>query len=88
MLGNITTENSFSTNMCKRRSSSWQMIVNLTPTVQGANCVVVSVDYRLAPENPYPAAVEDVVESLEWVIANREIIRGDVRKIAVGGASR
>ena len=57
-------------------------------TVSGAGCVVVSVDYRLAPEDPYPAAVDDTVESLKWVLENHEIIRVDVKKIAVGGSSR
>lgn len=54
-----------------------------------ANCVVVSVDYRLAPENKYPAAVEDAVESLEWVRNQGPSLLGiNPFKIAVGGSSR
>lgn len=54
-----------------------------------ANCVVVSVDYRLAPENPYPAAVEDAVEALQWVVSNGSSeIRINPSRVAVGGSSR
>jgi len=56
---------------------------------KGANCVVVSVDYRLAPENPYPEAVEDAVEALQWVWQNGTSMLGiDTKRIAVGGTSR
>jgi acetyl esterase/lipase len=49
----------------------------------------VSVDYRLAPENPYPAAVDDAVEALQWVQRNSESELGvDLNRIAVGGSSR
>ncbi|KAI0825072.1 alpha/beta hydrolase fold-domain-containing protein [Trametes gibbosa] len=53
-----------------------------------ARCVVVSVDYRLGPEVPYPAAVEDAVEALQWVhFQGKEIIGINPARIAVGGSS-
>ena len=49
--------------------------------------VVVSVEYRLAPEHPFPAPVEDCYAGLAWMAAHAEELGFDPRKLAVGGLS-
>ncbi|KAJ3551599.1 hypothetical protein NM688_g4613 [Phlebia brevispora] len=59
-----------------------------TNMCKGASCVVVSVDYRLGPEQPYPAAVEDAEEALRWVYTKGKSELGvNPERIAVGGSS-
>lgn len=56
-----------------------------------AKCVVITTDYRLAPENPFPAAVQDAWETVLWVISGTAAayigIHLDHNKLTVGGSS-
>lgn len=55
--------------------------------VKEAGCVVISVDYRLAPEHPYPAPLEDCYSALKWIAANSDELNIDSERIGIAGAS-
>jgi len=53
----------------------------------GARCLVVSVNYRLAPESPFPAALDDAWTATQWVAAHAGSFGGDTARLAVAGDS-
>jgi acetyl esterase/lipase len=52
-----------------------------------ANAIVVSVDYRLAPEHKFPAAHDDAFATYQWALANAAKIGGDPNRVATAGES-
>ncbi|HEV3226597.1 MAG TPA: alpha/beta hydrolase [Acidimicrobiales bacterium] len=53
----------------------------------GTDAIVISLDYRLAPEHPFPAGPDDCVAALAWIIDHAAEIGGDRSRIALGGDS-
>jgi acetyl esterase len=56
-------------------------------TAIDGDAIVITPDYRLAPEDPFPAGAEDCYATLEWLVANAEELGVDPNRIAVGGES-
>jgi len=54
---------------------------------QGAGCVVVDVDYQLAPESPFPGPLDECAAVTRWVIEHADELDADAARVAVGGDS-
>ena len=64
-----------------------QFDVHCSEIAKGAACLVASIEYRLAPENPYPAPLEDCYAGLVYLAAASRRLGVDPNRIAVGGTS-
>lgn len=53
----------------------------------GAGCVVVAVEYRKAPEHPFPTPLDDCHAALHWVVQNADSLNGRADAISIGGQS-
>ena len=58
-----------------------------TNVARGLGAVVIAVEYRLAPENPFPAGIEDCYAALSWLYSDAANLDVDTERIAVGGQS-
>lgn len=54
---------------------------------ESSGVTVVSVDYRLAPENPFPAAIDDALAAIRWVVQHASELDVDPGRLALGGDS-
>lgn len=52
-----------------------------------SGAIIISVDYRLAPEYPFPAGLNDCYNALEWIILHAKILGIDLKRIAIAGDS-
>jgi acetyl esterase/lipase len=64
-----------------------QFDVHCSEIAEGAGCLVASIDYRLSPENPYPAPLEDCYAGLAYLAAASPRLGVDPARVAVGGTS-
>lgn len=64
-----------------------QHIENAVRYAREAHCLVIFVEYRLAPDNPFPAGFDDCYAALRWALSNAESLGIDKDRVVVGGDS-
>ena len=89
VFGDVEAGNGIYSRICVGASHSSKVVeIGIEWGDTEARCVVVSVDYRRAPEHPFPAAVDDCWKTLLWLCgAGKDELGIDASRIAVGGIS-
>lgn len=64
-----------------------QDIIVLTRMLERLDVLIVCVDYRLAPEHPFPAALDDACAAFHWLAEHADELSVDPTRLAIGGAS-
>ena len=67
--------------------TAWDDVVPLLDLAADAGCAIASVGYRLAPEHPFPAALDDAWTALTWLVANAAALGLDPARVVVEGIS-
>ena len=62
-----------------------EALATITRIAEQAGCIAISLDYRLAPENAAPAAYDDCVAAVSWLLQHAGELGGNAAKVAVGG---
>jgi acetyl esterase len=65
----------------------WISDVQSSERAAGVPCIVVTVEYRLAPEHPFPAGLDDCVAALRWIMEHTDELGGDPDRVSIGGVS-
>jgi len=64
-----------------------EALATVTRIAVKANCIAISLDYRLAPEHTAPAAYDDCVAAVGWLLQHADELGGNAARVAVGGES-
>ena len=90
-MGNLESDRTFCSRACRGKPVWMQGFYTLNVLTSNGidtSCVVVSVNYRHAPEDPFPAAVDDVFDALKWLMTSGPAeIETDPRRTIIAGAS-
>lgn len=89
VMGGLGSENGFLTHVCKCERTLKILIIKMPTDNLDTRCVVISVNYRHAPEHVYPAAADDAFLGYKWVVSPERVteLNLDTKHIALGGLS-
>jgi len=87
VIGGLNSENGFLRHVCKCEDLAFRIDRLKLTDASDVQCMVISVNYRHAPEHVYPAAIDDSVSGLQWILDHAASISLNPSRLAVGGLS-